>query len=63
MTKRAKTPKPSRRMESLNRFIAAGLLLNAAAKQLIEDRTAESFAELVKAQQEFDVAEAAFMRR
>ena len=63
MTKRAKTPKPSRRMENLNRFIAAGLLLNAAAKHLIEDRTAESFLELAKAQQEFDAAEAAFMRR
>jgi hypothetical protein len=48
MTNRAKTPKPSRRMESLNRYIAAGTSLNDAAKRLVDDRTAESFAELVK---------------
>jgi len=59
MTNRAKTPKPSRRMESLNRYIAAGTSLNDAAKRLGDDRTAESFAELVKAQREFDAAEAA----
>ena len=41
----------------------AGLSLNVAAKDLIEDRTAESFAEPVKAQQDFDAAEASFMRR